>query len=292
MSQGTRLARFGLLVNGGLALVKLLAGILGHSAALIADAVESFADLFSSLVVWGGLRVSARDADEAYHFGYGKAESLSTAVVGIMLIGAALGIAIEAGREALTPHRVPAPFTLVVLVVVVVVKEALFRYVRRGAVRLGSPLVAADAWHHRSDAITSARAFAGIGVGLLGGPGWAPADDVAAVIAAVVILANGIRIARPAVADLLDRAPPPEAGVVDAVQRAARGVTGVLGTEKLKIRRSGSRYLLELHVQADPALSLRDAHILGGTVRTAIRSGVPAVGDVLVHMEPFESSRP
>ena len=84
----------------------------------------------------------------------------------------------------------------------------------------------------------------------------------------------------------------PEAGVVDAVQRAARGVTGVLGTEKLKIRRSGSRYLLELHVQADPALSLRDAHILGGTVRTAIRSGVPAVGDVLVHMEPFESSRP
>jgi cation diffusion facilitator family transporter len=284
MERGVRLARFGLLVNGSLALVKFLAGILGNSHALIADAVESFADLFSSLVVWGGLRLSARDADRAYHFGYGKAEPLSTAVVGLMLVAAALAISIESVREIRTPHHVPAPFTLIVLVLVIAVKEALFRFTRRGARELGSDLVAADAWHHRSDAITSAFAFVGIGAALLTRAAWA--DDVAALCAAVVIFVNGIRIMRPAVQDLLDRAPDPE--VLASVESVARGVTGVCHTEKLRARKSGTRYLFEIHVQADPALSLHEAHQLGHRVKSAIRRGVPAVGDVLVHMEPFE----
>ncbi len=287
MRTGVRLALLGLLVNGGLALAKLIAGLLGHSAALIADAVESLADLFSSLVVWGGLHVSARDADAAYHFGYGKAESLSTAVVGMMLLGAAAGIGIEAVREIRTPHLPPAPFTLAVLVLVVVIKEGLFRMTRRGASRLGSDLVAADAWHHRSDAITSAFAFVGIGAALLGGPAWAPADDVAALAAAVIILMNGVRIMRPAVQDLLDRAPEP--ALLGRVEAVARAVPAVRHTEKLRARKSGSRYLLELHVQADPALSLHDAHLLGHRVKRAILDAVPGVGDVLVHMEPYQS---
>ncbi len=286
MERGVRLARTGLLVNGGLALVKLFAGILGSSYALIADAVESLADLFSSLVVWGGLRISARDANPAYPFGYGKAEALSTAIVGMMLVGAAVGISIEAIREIVTPHTAPAPFTLIVLVMVVLVKEAWFRVVLSGARETGSDLVAADAWHHRSDAITSAFAFVGIGVALLGGSGWEAADDVAALCAAVVILVNGARIIQPAVLELLDRAP--DADVVAAVEAAARGVPGVRQTEKLRVRKSGRRFLVEIHVQADGALSLHDAHVLGGTVKTAIRAGVSSVGDVLVHMEPFE----
>lgn len=284
MERGVRLARFGLLINGALALVKLIAGVLGNSHALIADAVESFADLFSSLVVWGGLRLSARDADVTYHFGYGKAEALSTAVVGLMLVSAALGIAIESVREILTPHHIPAPFTLVVLILVIAVKEGLYRYTRRGARELGSDLVAADAWHHRSDAITSAFAFIGITVALVARAAWA--DDAAALGAAVVILVNGVRIIRPAVQDLLDRAP--DAGVLAGVEAVARTVPGVRHTEKLRARKSGTRYLLEIHVQADPALSLHEAHLLGHRVKSAIRLGVPAVGDVLVHMEPFE----
>jgi cation diffusion facilitator family transporter len=279
-----RLARFGLLINGVLALAKLVAGVLGNSHALIADAVESFADLFSSLVVWGGLRLSARNADLAYHFGYGKAESLATAVVGLMLVGAASGIAIDSVREIRTPHHVPAPFTLAVLVLVMGVKEALFRFTRRGARELGSDLVAADAWHHRSDAITSGFAFVGISVALLAEAAWA--DDVAALGAALVILVNGVRIIRPAVQDLLDRAP--DAELLQGVEAVARTVPGVRHTEKLRARKSGAQYLLEIHVQADPGLSLHDAHGLGHRVKSAIRDGVPAVRDVLVHMEPFE----
>jgi cation diffusion facilitator family transporter len=286
--RGIQLARTGLITNGALALVKLLAGILGHSYALIADAVESVADIFSSLVVWGGLRLASRDADERYPFGYGKAESVSSAIVGLMLVGAALGIAIEAVREIVTPHHAPAPFTLIVLVVVVAIKETLFRRVSRGAEELGSQAVRADAWHHRADAITSAAAFVGISIALIGGPGWEMADDWAALLASTVILYNGSQIIRPALADLMDQSP--EGAVFRAVETAAREVDGVLATEKLRIRKSGTKYFLELHVQANPALSLHDAHILSGKVKGRIRAAVPRVDNVLVHMEPFEGA--
>jgi cation diffusion facilitator family transporter len=281
-----RLARTGLITNGLLALVKLLAGILGHSYALIADAVESVADIFSSLVVWGGLRLSSRTADERFPFGYGKAESVSSAIVGLMLVGAALGIAIEAVREILIPHHTPAPFTLIVLVAVVAIKETLFRRVSRGAQELGSQAVAADAWHHRADAITSAAAFVGISIALIGGPGWEAADDWAALLASTIILYNGVQIIRPALAELMDQSPEEE--VFRSVEAAARDVQGVLATEKLRIRKSGPKYLLELHVQADKDLSLHEAHILSGMVKSSIRTAVPRVENVLVHMEPFE----
>jgi cation diffusion facilitator family transporter len=288
LRRGIRLAQLGLVVNGILALVKLVAGILGHSYALIADAVESVADLFSSLVVWGGLRVSARDADTRYPFGYGKAEAVSATIVGFMLLGAAIGIAIEAVREILTPHHAPAPFTLIVLVAVVVIKEGLFRFVLKGAEQIGSQAVSADAWHHRSDAITSTAAFIGISIALLGGPGWEEADDWAALLASVLIFYNGVTILRPAFQDLMDRSPNEE--LLLAVDSAAQGVDGVLATEKLRARKSGTRFLLELHVQADPALSLHDAHVLSGKVKHAILQAVPAVQYVLVHMEPYEGT--
>jgi cation diffusion facilitator family transporter len=286
VNRGIQLARTGLVVNGCLALVKLFAGIIGHSYALIADAVESVADIFSSLVVWGGLRLSSRHADQRFPFGYGKAESLSSAIVGLMLVGAALGIAIEAVREILIPHHAPAPFTLAVLAVAVGIKEYLFRRVSRGAEELGSQVVAADAWHHRADAITSAAVFIGISIALIGGPGWESADDWAALFASMIIMYNGVQIIRPALAELMDRSP--EEGVFLAVDSAARGVNGVLATEKLRIRKSGPKYLLELHVQADPGLSLHDAHVLSGKVKGAIRTAVPRVDNVLVHMEPYE----
>jgi len=286
MNRGIRLAQIGLLVNGVLALVKLVAGVLGNSYALIADAVESIADLFSSLIVWGGLRVASRDADNRYPFGYGKAEAVSAMIVGLMLVGAAIGIAIEAVREIVTPHHAPAPFTLVVLVAVVLIKETLFRIVNKSARDLGSGAVAADAWHHRADAITSAAAFIGISIALIKGPGWEMADDWAALFASVLILYNGLGIIRPAVQELMDISPNED--LLRAVDAAAHTVEGVLATEKLKARKSGTRFLLEMHVQAEPTLSLHDAHILSGKVKHAIRSAVPSVQGVLVHMEPYE----
>ena len=284
-TRGVRLAQLGLAVNGLLALVKLVAGVVGHSQALIADATESFADLFSSVVVWGGVRVADRAPDAGHPFGHGKAEALAAGVVALMLLGASVGIALGSVREILRPDRLPAPFTLAVLVGVVLVKEALFRIVRRGASATGSQAVAADAWHHRSDAITSLAAFIGILVALLGGPGWEAADDVAAVVASGIIFFNGIQVLRPAVDELMDRAP--DAALFDRVSRAATAVPGVLAIEKLRGRKHGRHYFLELHVQADAELSLHDAHSLGHRVKAAICVAEPAVRDVLVHMEPF-----
>jgi cation diffusion facilitator family transporter len=285
-TRGIRSTQAGLLVNAALAVAKLVAGLLGHSYALVADAIESAADVVSSLIVWGGLRIAARSADESYPFGYGKAEALAAAVVGLLLLGAAVGVAVEAVREIVTPHHAPAPFTLVVLVVVILLKEGLFRRVLRVGTEVGSTAVKADAWHHRSDAITSAAAFIGISVALIGGPGWESADDWAAVGAAVIIFLNGINVLRPAVADLMDRAPDP--AVIERVGVAARTVPDVQAIEKLMVRKHGLAYFVDIHVQADPAMSLHDAHELSGRVKGAIRAAVPAVAGTLVHMEPFE----
>lgn len=286
IARGIAAVQAGMLVNAGLAVIKLLAGLLGHSYALVADAIESLSDVFASLVVWRGLSLAAREADAAYPFGYGRAEPLASAIVGLMMVGAALGIAVQAVREIVTPHHAPAPFTLLVLVLVVAAKETLFRSVLRTAAATGSGAVRADAWHHRSDAITSLAAFLGISVALLGGEGWEGADDVAALFASGIILFNGARILRPAAHELMDRAPP--ADLLGAVEAAALGVAEVRRIEKLRVRKVGVEFQADLHVQADPGLTLHAAHIVGGKVKGAIRRAVPAVRDVLVHMEPYE----
>ena len=283
--RGIRSAQIAILVNAGLAITKLVAGVVGHTYALVADAVESTADIFASTIVWGGLRVAARDPDEEYPFGYGKAEPLAAAVVALMLLGAAAAIAVEAVSEIRTPHLTPAPWTLAVLVAVVLVKWTLSRRVHAVGADIGSTAVKADAWHHMSDAVTSAAAFVGISIALWGGPGWESADDWAALLASGVIVFNGVRMLRPALYDLMDRMPGAE--VVEPVRRAAKSVSGVLAVEKLAVRRSGMGYRVTIHVQADPALRLDDAHSLGGAVKAAIRAAVPQVQYVLVHMEPY-----
>jgi cation diffusion facilitator family transporter len=281
-----RLAKYGIGINAVLALIKLFTGVVGHSYALIADGIESTADIFSSLVVWSGLRISTRSADEHYPFGYGKAEALAGAIVSLMLLAAALAIAVESVREIITPHHAPAPFTLAVLVVVMIIKEMLFRRVAAAGQEAGSTALRADAWHHRADVITSGCAFIGISVALIGGPGWEMADDWAALVAASIITYNGVGLLRPAVADLMDASPAGD--LPNRIASAATGVADVRAIEKLKIRKAGVEYFVDLHVQADPTLSLQDAHILSGKVKGAIRAAVPAVSGVLIHMEPFE----
>lgn len=283
--RGIRSAQLGVLVNTGLALVKLLAGIVGHSYALVADGIESAADVFSSLIVWGGLHLAGRDPDEEYPFGYGKAESLAAAVVSLMLLGAAAVVAVAAIREIRTPHHAPAPWTLAVLVTVVVVKWILSRRVRAVGTDVSSTAVQADAGHHLSDAITSTAAFFGIGIALLGGPGWETADDWAALVAAAVITYNGLAVLRPALDDLMDRMP--STGIVELVEEAARRVDGVLDVEKLAVRKAGLVYYVDIHAQADPAMPLVAAHELSGKIKGAIRAAAPEVAGVLVHMEPF-----
>ncbi len=282
-----RSAQAGLLTNATLAVVKILSGIVGNSYALLADGIESTTDIFSSIVVWRGLSVASRDPDEDYPFGYGKAESVSGAAVALMLLGAAVGIAVQAIREVSHPQGTPAPFTIGVLIVVVITKEILFRRIFQVGKEADSIALRADAWHHRSDAITSTAAFVGITIAVVGGPAWAAADGYAALFASVVILVNGARLLRPAVQDLMDRAP--DQSLLDQVAQVARSVDGVVDTEKALGRRVGGQFRVVLHVQADPELSLREAHFVGGAVRWRIVTEIPSVSDVVVHMEPFES---
>lgn len=279
-----------MLVNAALALIKLVAGIVGNTYALVADAVESTADIFASIVVWGGLRLATRDPDEEYPFGYGKAESVAGAVVAMMLCAAAVGIGIEAVREIRTPHKSPAPWTLLVLIAVLLIKYVLFRRTLAIGEEAGSTAGKADAWHHLSDAITSAAAFVGISIALLGGPGWESADDWAALFASSVIMYNGVLLFRPALHDLMDRMPGDE--IIESVRRAAAAVPSVLAIEKLSARKAGLVYFVDIHVQADASMSLHDAHELSGAVKAAIRTHVPRIAGVLVHMEPFSTSGP
>lgn len=283
-ARGIRSAQFGMVVNAGLAAIKLVAGLIGNAYVLVADAIESMADVASSLIVWSGLRYAGRDPDEDYPFGYGKAEAVAAAAVALLLLGAAVGIAWEAVQEIRTPHSTPAPWTLGVLVAVMLTKYLLSRRVRAVGHDIGSTAVKADAWHHLSDAITSAAAFLGISIALLGGPGWESADDWAALAAAAIIAFNGGSMLRASLHELMDRTPGD--AVVRPVRAAAESVDGVRATEKLAVRKSGLSYRVTIHVQADPAMSLDDAHVLSGKVKSAIRAAVPGVQAVLVHMEP------
>jgi cation diffusion facilitator family transporter len=293
--RGIRAAQVGILANAALAGIKLVAGLLGHTYALVADAVESAGDVVGSLVVWGGLAVAARPADDDHPYGHGKAEALAAAAVALMLFAAAVGIAVQATREIRTPHRVPAPWTLGVLVAVMAVKWVLARRVSVVATEIGSTAVKADAWHHLSDALTSGAAFIGISVAVWGsryrgGTGWEQADDWAALAASVVIAINGVLLLQPALHDLMDRMP--DADIVAPIRRAAEAVAGVVAVEKLGVRKAGLGYRVTVHVQADPSMSLAAAHSLGGLVKTAVRAAAPRVDSVLVHMEPYDAMSP
>ncbi len=287
-TRGIRSAQAGLLINVVLVVVKLVAGIVGNTYALIADAIESSTDVFSSLIVWAGLSIAARPADEDHPYGHGKAEPLAAAVVSILLLGAALGISILAIREIRTPHRGPAPFTLFVALGVMIVKEILHRRVQKVGADVGGTAIAADAWHHRSDAISSLAAFVGIGIALWGGKGWEAADDWAALIAALITGVNGVRALKPAIAGLMDAAPDRE--MLARANAAALGVDGVLNVESLNVRSSGLGFFVDLHAQADPTLTLEEAHVLSGMIKGAICEEIPGVVKVLVHMEPYRGA--
>ena len=283
-----RWAQAGLLTNAALVVVKLVAGLVGNANALVADAVESSADIFSSLIVWLGLSIAARPADEDHPYGHGKAESIAAAVVSLMLLGAAIGIAIISIREILTPHRLPAPFTLFVAAGVIATKEILYRRVSRVGKEVGSTVVTADAWHHRADAISSLAAFIGISIALIGGPGWEAADDWAALVAAVVVAVNGIRTLRPAIAGLMDEAP--DRSVKERALDAATNVEGVRSVENLNVRSYGLGFYVDLHVKADATISLESAHEIAANVKYAILEAIPSVVSVLVHMEPYREN--
>jgi len=275
------------LISALLAAVKIVSGIVGHSYALIADGIESLLDIFSALVVWGSLRVASKPPDANHPYGHGRAESLGAMVVALGLLGAALGIAIQSIHEIITPHRAPAPFTLFVLASVVVTKEVLYRILRRTGIRIASNVLQADAWHHRSDALTSLAAFVGISVSLVGGPGYEAADDWAALCACLVIGFNGVRLLRMTLDDVMDAAAPDK--VVQQIRQVAGSVAGVEEIDKCRVRRSGLSLLVEVHVVVNGELPVRRGHEIAHAVKAVIIASKLGVLDVSVHIEPNES---
>lgn len=275
----------GVAVNASLACVKILAGVFGNSYALIADGIESTADIVSSLVVWGGLRVAGTPANDRHPYGYGKAEALAGVVAALGILVAALIIAIQAIREILTPHHLPHWSTLLILVLVVGVKETLARWTSHVGEKADSVALQADAWHHRADAISSIAAFIGISIALIGGPGYEPADDWAALVACTVIAYSGLRLLYITARDILDAAPPKE--VEDQVRSIAARIPGVMAVEKCRIRKSGTTLFVEIHIEVDPRATVDEGHRIGGAVRGSLRNSDLKIADAFVHIEPY-----
>ncbi|MEN9967920.1 MAG: hypothetical protein RI948_1530 [Bacteroidota bacterium] len=287
--QAKRTALLSVVTNALLAGVKGTAGVIGHSDALIADAIESCADIFSSFLVLFGIHYASKPPDEDHPYGHGKAEPLVTfAVVGFLLVSATI-IAVESVRHLSEKQEQPAFFTLYVLAAIILIKELSYQYVYRKGQQTNSTSLKADAWHHRSDAISSLIAFLGILATFLFGKGFEKADDWAALIASFFIVYNAYRIFRPALGEIMDEHTHHE--LIDQIHVAAANVPGVMGIEKCWARKNGMSYVVDLHLEIDGNLSVTEGHGISHALKDHLMEVFPYLTDVLIHIEPAPNLR-
>lgn len=283
-NKGLKSTFIGIIVSALLAVLKALGGIFGNSYALIADAIESTADIFTSSMLWLGLKWASKPADEDHPYGHGKAEALIAIGIGAALAIAAFVIGKESIHNIITPHKTPKPYTLIILLVVILTKEVLYRYVKKTGHETNSDAIKADAFHHRSDAITSAAAFVGISIALIGGNGYEVADDYAALFAGVIILINVYHIVRPAIGELLDEDLDP--ALNERVRELAAEVKGVKNVEKCHTRKMGILNHADLHIWVDGGLSVTEGHTIAHAVKDHIQHVLPQFAEVMIHIEP------
>ncbi len=267
-----------------LAVVKAITGILGNSYALIADAIESTTDVFSSIFVLLGIRYANKPADSNHPYGHGKAEPLITfAVVGFLVISATV-IAYESILHIQTPHEIPEPYTLIVLGIIIIIKEMFYRIVSKKGDDLNSTVLKADAWHHRSDAITSLMAFIGISIALFMGKGYETADDWAALFASGFILYNAYLIMRPALGEVMDEHMYDD--LIAEIRGYAEKIPGVQETEKCFVRKAGMTYHVDLHIGVNGSITVEEGHDISHNVKNELLLKLPQIADVLIHIEP------
>lgn len=278
---------FSMLSNAVLAVVKGVTGIFGNSYALIADAIESTTDVFSSLLVLLGLKYASRPADKNHPYGHGKAEPLLTFVIVGFLVVSATIIAYESIKNIGTPHGLPKSYTLIVLGAIILWKEVSYRLVMKRSRETGSTSLRADAWHHRSDAITSIAAFIGISVALLLGEGYESADDWAALFASGFIVYNSYLIFRPALGEVMDEHLYEDR--IKQVREIARKVNGIIATEKCYVRKTGMEYHIDLHAIVDAEITVREGHKLAHDLKDTLQKEMPDTGHILIHIEPYEN---
>ncbi len=283
-----RTAYFSILSNLLLAGIKGAAGFFGNSYALIADAIESITDVFASVLVLFGLSYAQKPADENHPYGHGKVEPLVTFLVVAFLVISAGIIVHESIGNIQSPQKTPEPWTLIILGAIILWKELSYRMVMKKSRETGSSALRADAWHHRSDAITSVLAFIGITIAVLFGEGYETADDWAAIFAAGFILYNSYLIFRPALGEVMDEHR--YDNLVDQVRKVSLEVPGILGTEKCFVRKAGMRYHVDLHARVNGDISVREGHDLSHRLKDHLRSQIPGLGHVLIHIEPCETN--
>jgi cation diffusion facilitator family transporter len=289
LQTGAQMALIGFAINVLLAGAKILAGLFGHAHVLIADGIESALDVGGSIVIWAGLTVAARPPDATHPYGHGKAEPIAAVAVSVGVLAAAIVVAVQSVRGLFLPHQAPAPYTLGVLIVAVIVKEILYRYVIRFGREVESTAVKTDAWHHRIDAMTSVTALIGISVALIGGKKWQSADEWAALFACALIGANGYRLLRPAVFEIMDTAPGGK--TVRSIRRVAGSVAGVIRVEQCRVRKMGLQFYVDLHIEVDGRMSVHEGHEISHEVKRAIQQNDSRMADVLVHIEPAHYTR-
>jgi cation diffusion facilitator family transporter len=272
--------------NAGLAIIKGLTGYLGNSYALIADAIESTSDIFSSLLVLFGIKYASRPADKNHPYGHGRAEPLVTFLVVGFLIASAILIAYQSIRNIQTPHNVPKPYTLIVLGSIIIIKEIFYRIVSKRSHETNSSSLKADAWHHRADAITSLTAFIGISIALIFGKGYETADDWAALVAAIIILYNAYHIFRPALGEIMDEQLYDD--LILDIRLVSKTVTGVIDTEKCLVRKTGMTFHVDLHILVESNISVKHGHDIAHKLKEQLMKELPQVADVLIHVEPNE----
>ncbi|HCZ35844.1 MAG TPA: cation-efflux pump [Cytophagales bacterium] len=280
---------FSIVGNTLLAVIKWLTGYFGNSYAMIADAIESTADIFSSLLVLFGLKIANKPADENHPYGHGRLEPLITFIVVAFLVISAVIIAHESIVNIRTPHELPKPFTLFVLAPIIIWKEISYQLVMRKALQTNSTSLKADAWHHRSDAVTSVAAFIGISIALYFGDGYEAADDWAALFASIFILYNSYKIFRPALGEIMDEHVYDD--LVANIRKVALTVDGVIATEKCFIRKAGMIYHVDLHAKVDATISVKEGHDIAHKLKDTLRREIPQLGHVLIHIEPNQENR-
>ncbi|HCI58802.1 MAG TPA: cation diffusion facilitator family transporter [Bacteroidia bacterium] len=272
--------------NTLLAGIKWIVGYFGNSYALIADAIESTTDIFSSILVLLGLKYASRPADKNHPYGHGRVEPLITFVVVGILVSAATVIAIESIKNIRTPHQIPETYTLAVLAVIIVSKELFYRIVSKRNKKINSSALKADAWHHRSDAITSLAAFIGIAIAIYLGDGYEAADDWAALVASGFIFYNSYLIFRPALGEIMDEHLYDD--VVKEIREVAGRVEGVIDTEKCYVRKTGINFFVDLHVTVNSNISVKAGHQIAHHLKDALIKHNPLIANVLIHVEPDE----
>lgn len=278
-----RVTWWGVAVNIVLAISKLVAGFIAQSHALIADGFHSFSDLMSDAMVLVASKHSTKDADEDHPYGHARYETLATIGVGVFLIAVAAGIAIDAISRLTEPAMLASPGALALWIAVlsIISNEALYQYTMRVAISIRSKLLKANAWHHRTDSISSIVVFVGIAGAMLG---WPVLDDVAAVVVAVMIAKIGWDLSHQSVQELVDTALEPE--TVSAIKNDIMDIDGVEELHMLRTRRMGHNALVDVHILVDSKLSVSEGHQISEAVAQTLKENFEDISDVTVHIDP------